>query len=75
MINFRGLFIPQNFLMVDSYMMDKRLERSCRLVYYPVESQLSLVVTVWLSGVVIDWTFTLGGVDVSAHTYLLIIAT
>ena len=57
--------------MVDSYMM----ERSCRLVYYPVESQLSLVVTVWLSGVVIDWTFTLGGVDVSAHTYLLIIAT
>ena len=59
--------------MVDSYMMDKCLEHSCRLVYYPVESQLSLVVLVWLSGVVIDWT--LGGVDVSAHTYLLIIAT
>ena len=59
--------------MVDSYIMNECLERSCRLVYYPVESQLLLVVTVWLSGVVIDWTFTLGGVDVSAHTYLFII--
>ena len=27
------------------------------------ESQLSLVVTLWLSGVVGDLTFTLGGVD------------
>ena len=37
------------------------------------ESQLSLVVSVWLSGVVVDRTFTLGGVGVTHH-YSLIIA-
>ena len=28
---------------------------------------LSLAVMLWLSGVVVDWTFTSGGVDVRAH--------
>ena len=37
------------------------------------ESQLSLVVMLWLSGVVIDQTFALGGVDVSVHAYSLTI--
>ena len=43
------------------------------LVYY----QISLAVTLWLSGVVVDWTFTPGGVDMHAHlfVYLLITAT
>ena len=45
------------FLTVDSYIMDEHLERSYCLVYY----------------LVIDQTFTSGGVDVSAHAYLLII--
>ena len=36
------------------------------------ESQVSLAVTLWLSGEVIDWTFTLGGEDVHAQAYSLI---
>ena len=39
------------------------------------ESQLLLVVTLWLSGVVVDWTFTSGGGDVCVHAYSLTIAT
>ena len=46
--------------------MDECLERSTR---YP-ENQVSLAVMLWLSGVVIDQTFTLGGVDV--HACLLV---
>ena len=38
------------------------------------ESQVLLAVTLWLSGVVIDQTFTLAGVDVHA-AYSLITAT
>ena len=73
LINFCSLFDPRNtFLMVDSYTMYECLECSCCLVYYQ-ESQLSLVVTLWLSGIVIDQPFALGGVDVSVHTYSLII--
>ena len=34
------------------------------------ESQLSLVVTLWLSGVVVDRTFTPGGVDVRARLFV-----
>ena len=37
-------------------------------------NQVWLTVMLWLSGVVVDWAFTLGGVDVHAETYLLIIA-
>ena len=36
--------------------------------------QVSLAVMLWLSGVVVDWAFISGGVDVRADTYLLIIA-
>ena len=38
------------------------------------ENQVSLAVTLWLSGVVVDRTFTSGGVDVRAQAYSLIIA-
>ena len=31
---------------------------------------MSLVVTLWLSGVVIDWTFTSGGVDIGTHLFI-----
>ena len=34
------------------------------------ESQLSLAVMLWLSGVVVDRTFTLGGVDMSARLFV-----
>ena len=45
------------FLTVGSYIMDEHLERSYRLVYY----------------LVVDQTFTSGGVDVTAHAYSLVI--
>ena len=38
------------------------------------ENQVSLAVTLWLSGVVVDRAFTSGGVDVRAQAYSLIIA-
>ena len=38
------------------------------------ENQVSLAVTLWLSGVVIDRTFTSGGVEVRMQAYSLIIA-
>ena len=53
------------FLTVDSYIMAS--------AYYQVSGKLSLVVSLWLSGVVVDRTFTSGGVDVRAHAYSLII--
>ena len=46
--------------------MAEHLEHSQHLVYYR-ERQLLLVVTLWLSGVVVDWTLTLGSVDIRAH--------
>ena len=39
------------------------------------ESQVSLAVTLWLSGVVINQTFTSGGVDVHARLLHLLIIT
>ena len=38
------------------------------------ENQVLLAITLWPSGVVIDRAFTLGGADVRAQAYLLIIA-
>ena len=49
--------------------MDECLELSNHLVHY-LESQLLLVVTLWLSGVVIDWMFTLGGVDMRVRLFV-----
>ena len=43
-------------------------------LYNMIENQVSLAVTLWLSGVFIDPAFTLGGVDVCAEAYLSIIA-
>ena len=34
------------------------------------ESQLSLTITLWLSGVVVDWTFTSGGVEMRACLFI-----
>ena len=59
-VYFHGLFHLQNFLTVDGYNMN--------------ENQVSLAVMLWLSGVVVDWVFISGDVDVCAETYLLIIA-
>ena len=54
---------------VDGYKMNKCLE--CFLVFSQLpryrESQLSLVITLWLSGVVVDWKSTSGGVDIRAR--------
>ena len=58
------------FLTVDGYNMDERLERPS--VWYTTwyqESQVSLAVTLWMSGVVVDSTFTLEGVDVLARLF------
>ena len=52
--------IHEFFLMFDHYNMD--------------ENQVSVAVTLWLSGVVIDQTFTSGSVDVRTQAYSLIIA-
>ena len=49
--------------------MDECLELSNHLVHY-LESQLSLVVMLWLSGVVIDRTFSSGGVDMRARLFV-----
>ena len=57
---FRGSFNPQKFFNVDGYNMN--------------ENQVSLAVTLWLSRVVVDRTFTSGGLDVCTQAYLLIIA-
>ena len=55
-------FVPSTnfFLMFDHYNMD--------------ENQVSVAVTLWLSGVVIDQTFTSGSVDVRTQAYSFIIA-
>ena len=37
-------------------------------------NQVSLALMLWLSGVVVDWAFISGGVDVRVEAYLLIIA-
>ena len=37
-------------------------------------NHMSLAVMLWLSGVVVDRAFILGGVDMCAEMYLLIIA-
>ena len=58
--NFVVHSIRKNFLMVDGYNMN--------------ENQVSLAVTLWLSRVVVDRTFTSGGLDVCTQAYLLIIA-
>ena len=34
------------------------------------KSRVKLAVTLWLSGIVIDWTFTLGSVDVRARLFV-----
>ena len=39
------------------------------------QKKVLLGVMLWLSGVVIDWVFILGGMEVRAEAYLLIIAT
>ena len=52
--------IRETFLTVDGYNMNK--------------NQVSLAVTLWLSGVVVDRAFTSGGVDVRAEAYLSNIA-
>ena len=70
--------IREIFSTVDSYIKEECLERSYRLVYYPVSVESAITgcnaVMLWLSGVVINRTFTSGGVDVSAHAYPSIIA-
>ena len=46
---------------------DERLERSSLL---PGIERVSLPVTLWLSGIVVDWTFTSEGVDVHARLFV-----
>ena len=50
--------------MVDSYNVDE-----C-LINNQVPREVSLAVTLWLSGVVLDRTFTSGGVDVHACLFV-----
>ena len=58
--------------MVDGYSMDEHLEHSKCLVYYSYrESQVLLAVMLWLSGVVVDRTFTSGSMDM--HECMLIL--
>ena len=42
-LNFRGSFNPQNFLTVDGYNKDERLEHSQCLVYYPVSGKPGII--------------------------------
>ena len=56
--------------MVDGYIYNGQAAGSFQaliLVYY----QVLLVVTLWLSGIVVDQTFTLGGVDVRACLFIV----
>ena len=46
------------FLTVDGYNMNK--------------NQILLAITLWLSGVVVNWAFTSGGVGMCVQAYLLI---
>ena len=59
------------FLTVDGYIMDEPLECSLCLVYYHVLGELAMAdcnsVAVRSSQLVVDRTFTSGGVDVRAH--------
>ena len=48
--------------------MDKRLEHLSTTRYQ--KSQVTLAVTLWLSGVVIDQTFTLRGLDVCTRLFV-----
>ena len=43
---------------------------ACEGLASRLESQVSLAVTLWLSGVVVDLTFTPGGVDVRARLFV-----
>ena len=61
---FAACLICEILLTVDDYNMDKRLELSKHV------SQVKLTATLWLSGIVVDRTFTLGGVDMCARLFV-----
>ena len=65
-LNFHDSFDHEIFLMVDGYNMAELPVLPC----IRIESQVSLAVTLWLSGVVVDRAFTLGGVDMRARLFI-----